>query len=415
MAGGAAATLSDLDPGLLKGARVLVRVDFNVPLSPDREVTDDTRLRAALPTLRDLREAGARTILVSHLGRPKGSRDPDFSLGPVAPALSRLLEVEVGLITNPPGSRELRERIEAMEDGEVILLENIRFFPGETANDDELAANLADLCDHFVGDAFGTAHRAHASTDGVPRRVREKGGRAVAGHLMERELSFLGDTLADPERPFVSVMGGAKISGKIELIEAILPQVDRLLIGGAMANTFFQAMGLDTGESLVEPDRVDMARELLERAGEKILLPVDCVVGQEISSDASVRSVDRGEVRGADRIGDIGPRSREVFAREILEAKTLLWNGPMGVFEMEPYAEGTLHIARTLAKATDGGAVTVVGGGDSAAAAEVAGVADRLTHISTGGGASLDLMAGKRLPGVEALDRAENSRVGGDP
>lgn len=408
MASAGAATLSDLDPGLLRGARVLVRVDFNVPLSSDGGVADDTRLRASLPTLQELREAGARIILVSHLGRPKGSEDPEFSLGPVAPALSGLLEAEVSLVTHKPGSEELRERIDAMADGEVVLLENIRFFPGETANDDELARNLAALCDHFVGDAFGTAHRAHASTDGVPRQVREKGGRAVAGHLMERELTFLGDTLAEPERPFVSVMGGAKISGKIELIEAILPQVDRLLVGGAMANTFFQAMGLDTGESLVEPDRVDMARELLDRAGDKILLPVDCVVGEEISSDASVRSVDRNEVGGGDKIGDIGPRSREIFAREILGAKTLLWNGPMGVFEMEPYAEGTLHVARSLAEATDGGAVTVVGGGDSAAAAEAAGVAERLTHISTGGGASLDLMAGKPLPGVEALDRADD-------
>ena len=406
------ATLSDLDSGLLRGARVLVRVDFNVPLSSDGEVGDDTRLRAALPTLRDLRDAGARTILVSHLGRPKGSVDPSYSLGPVAPALGRLLEVEVPLLTERPGSPELEKKIGSMGDGDVVLLENIRFLPGETANETELAQDLASLCDHFVGDAFGTAHRAHASTDGVPRTVRKKGGRAVAGHLVERELRFLRETLARPERPFVSVMGGAKISGKIDLIEVILPRVDRLLIGGAMANTFFQALGLDTGESLVEPDRVEMARELLERAGDKLMLPVDCVVGDTISDDAQVRSVDRTDVGGKDRIGDIGPRSRELFSREIRGARTLLWNGPMGVFEAPPFAEGTLQVARDMAEATDGGAVTVVGGGDSAAAAELAGVADRLSHISTGGGASLDLLAGKTLPGVEALETIEDAGGG---
>jgi len=402
-------SLEELGKDELKGVPVMVRVDYNVPLSSSGQVSDTTRLEASLPTLRYLTRHGARMILVSHLGRPDGQPDPKASLGPVAQVLEGLLETSVPLVTDPLDSPELLQRVEGMEDGEVILLENIRFHPGETENDPELVRALTRLCRVFVGDAFGAVHRAHASTEGVPRLLREKGGRAVAGHLVQKELRFLREALEDPDRPFVAVMGGAKISGKIDLIESILPRVDRLLIGGAMANTFFQALGLEVGKSLVEPDRVEMAGTLLERAGDAILLPVDCVVADEVTSDAKTQIRDRTEIRPHDRIVDIGPRSRDVFAKEIAGGQTLLWNGPMGVFEMAPFSEGTMALARAMAEAADGGATVVVGGGDSAAAAQVAGVAARLTHISTGGGASLDLLAGKPLPGADALESSDKS------
>jgi phosphoglycerate kinase len=396
-------TVSDLDAADLKGRRVLVRVDYNVPLDDDRRIADPIRIEATLPTLRLLVDAGARVILVSHLGRPDGAPDPAGSLAPVASWLGDATGWDVPLLVEAPGSPELAARVAGLEDGDVVLLENIRFFPGETANDPAFGAALAELGDLFVGDAFGVAHRAHASNVGAPEAIRARGGAAVAGRLMERELRFLRDTLRAPVRPFVSIMGGAKISGKIDLIEAILPTVDRLLVGGAMANTFFRALGLETGDSLVEEDRIDMAAELLERGGEKILLPVDVVVADEISAAARTRIVDRDEVGAGDRIGDIGPATRALFASEIRGAGTVVWNGPMGVSELEAFAEGTFEVARTLADATDEGTLSVVGGGDSAAAAEDAGVAARMTHISTGGGASLDLMAGKELPGVAVL------------
>lgn len=397
-------TIADLEPRSLKGARVLVRVDLNVPLSDGGEVADDTRIQASLPTIRHLMHAGARTLLVSHLGRPGGGPDPALSLAPVARALSGELGVPVPLLAEFPGSAELERAVEEMSEGGVALLENIRFHPGETKNSPELVDALARLCDVFVGDAFGAVHRAHASTEGLPRRLRETGGRAVAGFLVERELRFLRGALEAPETPFIAVMGGAKISGKIDLIEAILPRVQRLLVGGAMANTFFRALGLDTGESLVEPDRVELAAQLLERAGEAILLPVDCVVSDRIEGDASTRVVDRDEVSGPDRIGDIGPKTRALFIQEIEGARTLLWNGPMGVSELESFAAGTLEVAHAMAEAADDGATVVVGGGDSAAAAQAAGISPRMSHISTGGGASLDLLAGKELPGVDVLE-----------
>jgi len=397
-------TISDLDAAELKGRRVLVRVDYNVPLDGDRRITDPIRIEATLPTLRLLVDAGARVILVSHLGRPDGAPDPAGSLAPVASWLEDATGWDVPLLVEAPGSSELAARVAGLEDGDVVLLENIRFFPGETSNDPGFGAALGDLGDLFVGDAFGVAHRAHASNVGAPEAIRARGGAAVAGRLMERELRFLRDTLRAPVRPFVSVMGGAKISGKIDLIEAILPTVDRLLVGGAMANTFLRALGLETGDSLVEEDRIDMASELLERAGEKILLPVDVVVADEISSSSRTRILDRDEVGAGDRIGDIGPATRALFAHEIRGAGTVVWNGPMGVSELEAFAEGTFEVARTLADATDQGTISVVGGGDSAAAAEAAGVAARMSHISTGGGASLDLMAGKELPGVAILE-----------
>jgi phosphoglycerate kinase len=398
-------TLEELDPKDLKGRAVLVRVDFNVPLDEFGGVAADTRLRGALPTLKHLRDAGARSILVSHLGRPDGGPDPRFSLRPVAERLSGLLGSPVAFRDEAFGSAELRQAIEELPEGGFVLLENIRFHPGETRNDPALARDLANLADLYVGDAFGTAHRAHASTVGAPQRIREKGGKAVAGLLMARELRFLRDTLDAPERPFVVVMGGAKISGKIDLIEAILERADRLLVGGAMANTFFRALGLETGGSLVEIERVEAAGEILERAGDRLILPVDCVVADRIDEDAETREVDRTDIGPGDRVGDIGSRTREIFAREIDGAATVIWNGPMGVFEMAPFEGGTGHVARAMARAADRGAVVVVGGGDSAAAAEHAGVADRLTHISTGGGASLDLMSGNELPGVAVLDR----------
>ena len=397
--------LSTLSPDLLQGRRVLVRADLNVPLR-EGAVADDTRIRASIPTLDLLTEAGARVVLMSHLGRPDGAPDPAFSLAPVADRLDGLARGSVSFVGATVGPL-VEERAQALAPGEILLLENTRFLPGETKNDPGLAAQLAALGDLYVDDAFGAAHRAHASTEGVARAVRERGGLAVAGLLLEKELRFLGDALDDPERPFVAILGGAKISGKIDVVEALLPRVDRLLIGGAMANTFLLALGLEVGRSLVEEDRAEMARELMDRAGDRLLLPVDCRVGAEISEDARVRVTPRDGVGESERIGDIGPETEVLFRDVIMESRTVLWNGPMGVFEMAPYAQGTLAVARAVADATDGGAVSVLGGGDSAAAAEAAGVSDRLTHVSTGGGASLEFLAGRVLPGVAALSPEE--------
>lgn len=400
-------TLADLPAEGLRGARVLVRVDYNVPLDPRGEVTDDTRIRETLPTLQALRERGARVVLCAHLGRPDGAPDARASLRPVAGRLQELLGAEVAFSPSTVGPGAAGA-VEALVPGGVLLLENTRFLPGETRNDPGMAADLAALADHFVNDAFGAAHRAHASTEGVARAIRASGGQAVAGTLMERELRFLGGVVEAPERPFVAILGGAKISGKIDVIEAILPRVDRLLIGGAMANTFFRALGLETGDSLVEEDRIPVARDLLERGGERILLPVDVRVAASIAEDAVTRDLPRDRVAPGDRIGDIGPDTVRLFSAEIAGARTILWNGPMGVFEMAPFSDGTVGVARAVASAADGGATAVVGGGDSAAAAAAAGVSDRMTHISTGGGASLEFLAGAVLPGVEALsDRGE--------
>jgi phosphoglycerate kinase len=334
-------------------------------------------------------------------------------LAPVSRFLSGRLGREVPLVDGFPGDPRVSAAAEALLPGEVLLLENVRFHPGETENDPELAGAFAALADGFVGDAFGAAHRAHASNVGAAHIIRDRGGPAIAGLLMARELHYLEEVLRSPERPFVAILGGAKISGKIDLIRTILPRVDRLLVGGAMANTFFRAMGLKTGDSLVEEDRVEMARSLLEEAGDKLLLPVDCTVAERIESGVDSRSADRTEVGPGDRIGDIGPDSRDLFAAEVQGAATVLWNGPMGVFEMPPFEAGTFALARVLAESTARGATVVVGGGDSAAAAEAAGVAERMTFISTGGGASLDLVAGRELPGVTVLDRVE-ADVGGE-
>jgi phosphoglycerate kinase len=398
-------TLAQLAAADLRGRRVLVRADLNVPLEESGVVGDDTRIRATVPTLEALTAAGARTVVLSHLGRPKGGPDPRYSLRPVARRLEELLGKRVAFCDVPVGDAATAA-VGKLEDGEVLLLENTRFHPGDEKNDAGLSAAWAALADVFVNDAFGAAHRAHASTTGVADEVRRRGGLAVAGLLLERELKFLSDALEDPERPFVAVLGGAKISGKIDVIQALLPRVDRLLIGGAMANTFFRALGLEVGASLVEEDKVPLARETMQEGADRMVLPVDCMVAEQISDDAQPRSVPRDGVRSGERIGDIGSVSRSMFAKELAGARTIVWNGPMGVFESPPFSGGTLALAHAVADATDRGALTVVGGGDSVSAVEAAGVAERITHISTGGGASLELLAGVELPGVAALSDA---------
>jgi phosphoglycerate kinase len=391
-------TLASLDSARLDGQRALVRVDFNVPLR-DGAVADDSRIRAALPTIRHLREHGARVVLCSHLGRPKGTRDPKYSLAPVARALETLLGAPIVFIEDPtvPGAAAETRRLPR---GGVALVENTRFHPGEEANDPALAEAYAALGDLFVNDAFGAAHRAHATTTGVAHLLKP----AVSGVLMERELRFLGDALNDPKRPFVAILGGAKVSGKVDLIEALLPRVDRILIGGAMACTFFRAMGLETGTSLVDEERVDMARDLVSRAGDRLLLPAGAVIAQELRSDAETREVPRDRIPAGWAMYDIDTASVRDFTHVIARAGTVVWNGPMGVFETPPFDQGTRGIAAAMAAASAGGAVTVVGGGDSAAAVAEAGHTDRMTHVSTGGGASLQFLEGKPLPGVAALD-----------
>ncbi len=397
-------TVRDLPAAQVRGKRALVRVDFNVPLDDQRRVTDDTRLRAALPTIELLLDGGARVVLCSHLGRPKGKPDAKYSLAPVARRLAELLpNRKVRFVAALVGAEAVRAT-EALPAGEVLLLENTRFEPGEEANDDALARALAALGDFYVNDAFGAAHRAHASTAGVAAHLRP----AVAGLLMERELRFLGQALGDPKRPFIAILGGAKISGKIDVIRSLLPKVDRMLIGGAMANTFFRAKGFETGRSLVEDDRVDLARELLAHGGDKLVLPEDALVAPSLDEAARARGVGVDAIPGDEAVFDIGPRTIERFEREIAPGKTILWNGPMGVFETPPFDVGTLAIARSIALASELGATSIVGGGDSAAAVSKAGVEDKMSHVSTGGGASLEFLEGKELPGVAALDDAED-------
>ena len=395
-------TLRDLSARA--GERVVVRVDFNVPLR-DGRVADDTRIERTLPTLRRLTGAGVRVVLLSHLGRPGGRPRPESSLAPVAVRLRELLGGAVRFSPAATGAEALA-RARSLAPGEVLVAENTRFLEGETRNDPELAAAFAALGDHFVNDAFGTAHRAHASTAGLATAMRAKGGEAVAGLLLEREMRFLGEALEDPDRPFVAVLGGAKISDKIAVIERMLERADRVLVGGAMANTFLRASGFETGRSLVDEEGVDLAARLMDRAGDRLLLPVDCVVAPRIAPDAATREVPRGVVGGEDRIGDIGRASRRVFANELEQARTIVWNGPVGVFELPSFAGGTVAIARAVARATASGAVTIAGGGDSAAAVRAAGFADGFAHVSTGGGASLAVLAGKILPGAEALSDA---------
>jgi phosphoglycerate kinase len=393
-------TIADLPDSAVRGNRALVRVDFNVPLEGER-VTDDTRIRAALPTIRALLDRGARVILLSHLGRPKGKPDAKYSLEPVAHRLSELLS---GQRVTFVESTDTDEAMKATHDpnAHVVLLENTRFLGGEETNDERLSRSLAQLGDLYVNDAFGSAHRAHASTEGVAHYLQP----AVAGLLMQRELDYLGGALENPKHPFVAVLGGAKISGKIDVIEQLLPKVDRLIIGGAMACTFFKAMGLETGKSLVETDRVAMAKELLARAGDKLLLPTDASVSTALDAPNAAHSVARDAIPANEAMFDIGPASAAAFAKAIGEAKTVIWNGPMGVFETKPFDAGTRAVARAMASATKSGATTIVGGGDSAAAVAELGLAGEMSHVSTGGGASLEFLEGKVLPGVAALNDA---------
>jgi len=396
--GEARKTVKDLQPA---GRRVLVRVDFNVPVK-EGEVRDDTRIVAALPTIRYLLEKRARIVLMSHLGRPKGGPDAKNSLKPVAARLERLLRQPVAFAPDCVGP-EVEAMARSLQDGQVLLLENLRFHAEEEANDAGFAGRLAALGEMYVNDAFGTAHRAHASTEGVTRFLRP----AVAGFLMQKELDYLGRALEAPARPFVAVLGGAKISGKIDVMTRLLDKVDRLLVGGAMMFTFLKAQGRPVGRSLVEDDRLEMAKAVLETAkarGVELVLPVDCVAAAAADGTAPGR-VTALDGLGAEEMGvDIGPETVRLFAGRLEDAKTVVWNGPMGVFEVPAFAEGTLGVARAMAGLTGRGATTVVGGGDSVAAIQQAGLAEKFTHLSTGGGASLEFLEGKTLPGVAALD-----------
>lgn len=383
-------TVEDID---VQGRRVLVRCDFNVPLEGGR-ITDDRRITEALPTIKYLLDHGAAIVLCSHLGRPKGGPAPEFSLRPVADRLTQLLGKEVVLLPDCIGS-EVEQACKAAKPGDVLLLENVRFHKEEEANDPAFAAQLAALADVYVNDAFGTAHRAHASTEGVAHILP-----GVAGFLIQKELKYLGQAIQTPARPYVAIMGGAKVKDKIEVIESLLPKVDRLLLGGGMIFTFFKAKGLEIGKSLLDEGNVEYAERLLKANGEKIVLPTDVVISSELSesAEAAVVSVDKIPV---DKIGaDIGPESQRAFSDLIAGAKLVVWNGPMGVFEMKPFEAGTRAVADAMSIST---ATTIVGGGDSAAAVEKFGVADKMSHVSTGGGASLEFLEGKELPGIAAL------------
>ncbi len=383
-------TVRDID---LKGKRVLMRVDFNVPMAND-QVTDDKRIRASLPTIQYVLDQGASVILMSHLGRPKGRPDPEFSLKPAAEVLSQLLGRPVKMAPDCVGP-EVEKMARELQPGEVLMLENTRFHVGEEKNDLELAKQLATLGEVYVNDAFGSAHRAHASTEGVARFLP-----AVAGFLMEQELEYLGRATSNPERPYIAILGGAKISDKILVVENLLSKCDKLIIGGGMANTFLAAKGYNMQESLVETGSLDVARALLEKAGDKILLPVDLVVADAFSADANAQVVDADQIPPGWRAMDVGPKTLELYKAALQGAKLIVWNGPVGVFEFPKFAEGTFALARMLAES---GAITVIGGGDSASAVKKAGVAKQMTHVSTGGGASLEFLEGKELPGVAAL------------
>ena len=398
-------TITDVD---VEGKKVFVRVDFNVPLSSkdpsdDITVTDDTRIRAALPTLNYLLDHGAALILASHLGRPKSAEDRQFSMSPVARKLAELLDRPVAYIPSVM-SEEVKATAAALKPGDVMLLENTRFHPGEKKNDAQLATDFASLADVYVDDAFGSAHRPDASVDGTAYAMRAKGGPAVSGFLMNAEISALGVAVDNPPRPYVAIMGGAKISDKIKLIENLLDRADKILIGGGMANTFLKAQGHNMGKSLVEEAALPEAKRLLETAADRLILPVDVVTAAEASEDAP-SEVEMVWALSPDRMAlDIGPATLERFNAELQGAQLVIWNGPMGVFEVEQFANGTNQLAQILAGMVDHGAKVIIGGGDSAAAVRQAGLTDKMTHVSTGGGASLQLLEGRELPGVVALD-----------
>jgi phosphoglycerate kinase len=387
----------------IAGQRVLVRVDYNVPLDDAQRITDDNRIQASLPTLNYLLEQGAALVLMSHLGRPKGKPVPAMSLAPVATRLSQVLGRPVELAPDCVGPA-VERMARGLQPGQVLLLENLRFHAEEEANDPAFAAQLAALGEVYVNDAFGTAHRAHASTEGVIHHLPV----AVSGFLMEKEIQYLGEAVTAPERPFVAVLGGAKISGKIEVIENLLDRVDALIIGGGMAYTFFKGMGLEIGASLLEQDAVEVGRGVMEKArqkGKELLLPVDCVVADRFAADAATQVVRRDAIPAGWQGVDIGPETCRLFGHKVASARTVVWNGPLGVFEMTPFAAGTRAVAEALAGATrDRGTLSIIGGGDTAAAIAQFGLADRMTHISTGGGASLECLGGLVLPGVAALN-----------
>ncbi len=387
-------TVRDID---LKERKVLVRCDFNVPMDENKNITDNRRIVAALPTIKYLLEQNAKIILCSHLGRPKGEVKPEYSLAPVASELSRLLGKEVIMAKDVIGE-DATSKAANLRNGEVMLLENVRFHREETDNEPEFAKKLASFAEIFVNDAFGTAHRAHASTEGVTHYLP-----AVSGFLIEKELQFLGNALENPKRPFIAILGGAKVSDKIGVIDSLLEKVDTLIIGGGMAYTFLKAQGYEIGNSICEEDKIDLAKELIEKAeakGVKLLLPVDTKVGKEYDANTESKTVSINEIPAEWQGLDIGEKTIEMFKEELKNAGTVVWNGPLGVFEFEQFAVGTERIARALANIN---AVTVIGGGDSAAAVEKAGLSDKITHISTGGGASLEFLEGKKLPGIEAL------------
>ncbi|MCI0709027.1 MAG: phosphoglycerate kinase [Chloroflexi bacterium] len=388
-------TVRDMD---LKDKRVLVRVDYNVPLEGDK-VTDATRIRESIPTLKYILEQDPQAIiLMSHLGRPKGKPDPEFSLRPVVPVLIDLLDKDVQFVDETVGSKA-KDAVNRLPKGGILMLENTRFNEGETNNDAEFAAQLAQLGDVFINDAFGTAHRAHASNVGITRHLP-----AAAGFLLEKELDYLVDAVENPKRPFIAIIGGAKVSGKIEVIQTLLTKVDKLLIGGGMANTFLKARGQDVGDSLVEDDALGLAQDLMNAAKGKLILPREVVIADDFSNDGQAMSVPASEdVPKGWRILDIGMGAVSAFKDELKGARTIVWNGPMGVFEMPRFATGTVELAKVLAELSREGATTIIGGGDSVAAVQEAGIADQMSHVSTGGGASLELLEGKTLPGVAAL------------
>ena len=383
-------TVKDMD---LKGKRVLMRVDFNVPMQ-DGKVTDDKRIRASLPTIKYVLDQGASLILMSHLGRPKSASDSEFSLRPVSEVLASLLDIPVKMAPDCVGP-EVEKMAKELKPGEVLLLENTRFHEGEEKNDLELAKQLASLGEIFVNDAFGSAHRAHSSTEGVARFLP-----AVSGFLMEQELEYLGRAVTNPEHPYIAILGGAKISDKIDVVETLLSKADKLIIGGGMANTFLAAQGLNMQDSLVESTSLETAKAIMAKSGDKLIVPVDAVIGDKFDAEANTQVVDVDKIPAGWRMLDVGPKTLELYKRALDGARLIVWNGPVGVFEMSKFAEGTFALARMLAES---GATTVIGGGDSASAVKKAGVAKQMTHVSTGGGASLEFLEGKELPGVAAL------------
>ncbi|HEX9829793.1 MAG TPA: phosphoglycerate kinase [Bacteroidota bacterium] len=390
-----------IDDVQLKSKRVLVRVDFNVPLDEAQHITDDTRIVESLPTIQKILNSGGRAILMSHLGRPKGKPKPEFSLRPAAERLAKLLGKPVQMASDCIGDA-VKQIAENLKDGECLMLENLRFHNEEEANDPGFAKQLAGLGDVYINDAFGTAHRAHASTEGVTKFMST----SAAGYLMQKELEYLGRAVENPVRPYVAILGGSKISGKIDVIQNLMSKVDALLIGGGMMFTFYKAQGLEIGDSLLEADKVELAKQILETAKARnirLLLPVDCIVADKVDNSAVTKTVSTNSIPVGQKGLDIGPETVNIFAEEIQKAKTVVWNGPMGVFEVEKFASGTNAIAQALVNATKNGAATIVGGGDSAAAITQAGLQKAVSHVSTGGGASLEFLEGKVLPGVSAL------------